>query len=217
MFKITIICFTVSFAVLQGNCEEACLYCHKGDEFTSIYDSSTHGQKQIKCGDCHINLSQSRFKVLLKKYLHLFTFSFKNAHIAERPATGTCLSCHRAINKLNIIAEDELPEQLKPIGMVVSHKKHYGLRDSCNTCHTNGKFKDNKVLAKVSQNDPMSCVACHMELAHTKPQKYKIYYPAEKICANCHNSANKCPEMKDISDVKSNETCTECHPNQYSF
>jgi hypothetical protein len=72
-------------------------------------------------------------------------------------------------------------------------------------------------LALVSRDDPIGCVSCHRDIAHVKPTKYDTPFPQEKTCALCHNSANKCPSMNKISDIKDKSRCTECHPNQYSF
>lgn len=197
--------------------KEACLYCHTDSSFTAVYQGTSHGRKKVSCTDCHIDRSRSPWETLRDVFIHSLTFSYKNAHPARRPTTRTCTSCHNAINKFNNVAEAELPEKLKTIGMVIAHDKHSVKRDSCLACHGEGKFPDNKVLALVSRCDPMGCPSCHQGIAHKKPPKYGMHFPTEKTCALCHNSGQKCPFMKKISDVKDKARCTECHPNQYSF
>ncbi len=196
--------------------KEVCFSCHTGETYRSIYDSTAHGLKNVSCTDCHIK-KKSTIQALLEKFINIFLFSFKNAHPAARPATETCLSCHSAINKLNMIAEDELPEKLQSIGMVMTHDKHFERRDSCKTCHRAGEFIKNEKLVVVSHDDPSGCVSCHHKLTHKKEEKYEKHIPSEVGCANCHSSKNKCPGMKNISDIKDSDRCTECHPNQYTF
>jgi nitrate/TMAO reductase-like tetraheme cytochrome c subunit len=196
---------------------EVCLYCHSDSSVTSVYKNTSHARKKVTCVDCHLDRSRSNLKALWDKIFYSISFSYKNAHPAGIPTTRTCISCHNAIDKFNIIAEAALPEKVKTIGMVVSHDKHSALRDSCMKCHGAGKYKKNKTLAIVSRDDPMGCISCHHGVAHLKPDKYDVPFPSEKTCALCHNSANKCPSMKKISDVKDKSRCTECHPNQYSF
>ena len=181
-----------------------------------MYDSTAHGLKDVSCIDCHIQ-KKSTLAALVEKVVNIFLFSYKNAHPATRPTTETCLSCHSAINKLNMIAEDELPEKIQPIGLIMAHDKHYARRDSCRTCHRAGVFLKNEKLAIVSFDDPSGCVSCHHTLAHKKEEKYEKHIPSELGCANCHSSTNKCPSMKTISDIKDSDRCTECHPNQYTF
>jgi hypothetical protein len=199
------------------NAKEVCFSCHTGETYASIYDSTAHGLKDVSCTDCHIKKTKSAIQAVLEKFTNIFLFSFKNAHPAARPATETCLSCHSAINKLNMIAEDELPDSLKAIGMVMTHDRHFARRDSCRECHRVGEFMKNEKLAIVSFDDPSGCVSCHHKLAHKREEKYDKHIPSEIGCANCHSSKNKCPRMKKISDIKDSERCTECHPNQYIF
>lgn len=198
-------------------CGEACLYCHSDSAVTSIYQSTSHARKKVTCADCHLDRSRNGLKALWDKIYYSITFSYKNAHPAHLPTTRTCTSCHNAIDKLNVIAEAELPKEVKSIGMVVAHDKHSALRDSCMRCHNAGKYRKNKTLAIVSRDDPMGCSSCHHGIAHSKPEQYDFPFPSERTCAYCHNAANKCPSMKKISDVKDKSRCTECHPNQYSF
>ncbi|MFC1585391.1 multiheme c-type cytochrome [Fibrobacterota bacterium] len=196
--------------------EEGCVFCHTDSAFTTVYDSSLHGLGNVQCHDCHVE-SGNVFKFLGKRYLDLLTFSSKNMHSAQRASTDNCLSCHRAVNQFNVVAEDALPEQLKTIGLVVEHQKHSALRDSCLSCHASGKFKDNKVLSLVSHEDPMGCAACHQNVAHSVSEKYARPIPREKDCANCHKKSSPCPSLQKISDIKDENRCTECHPNQYTF
>jgi hypothetical protein len=196
---------------------EACLFCHTDSSFTSIYQSTSHGSKKVSCADCHVDRRQSGIRAVWDKVFYSITFSYKNAHPAGMPATRTCAGCHSAIDKFNVVAEAALPQEVKAIGMVVAHDKHSALRDSCMTCHRAGKYRKNKILAIVSRDDPMGCVSCHHGIAHSKPEQFNAPFPSERTCAYCHNSANKCPSMKKISDVKDKSRCTECHPNQYSF
>ena len=159
--------------VIPAYPEESCIYCHSDSSFTVVYDSSSHGLKGVSCNDCHVK-SASILGFLGKKYLDMLTFSFKNAHTAERAATENCLKCHQAINHFNVIAQDALPEPLQSIGMVIEHQKHFNLRDSCMTCHASGKFKGNKALQMVSHSDPMGCAACHINISHEKTISLRI-------------------------------------------
>jgi nitrate/TMAO reductase-like tetraheme cytochrome c subunit len=196
---------------------ESCLYCHSDSSVTSVYRGTSHGRKNVTCADCHVDRSQSGLRALWNKIFYSITFSYKNAHPAGRPTTRTCTSCHNAVDKFNVVAETALPEKLKAIGMVIAHDKHSALRDSCMTCHKGGAYRKNKILAIASRDDPMGCISCHHGIAHEKPQQFNAPFPSEKTCALCHNSSNRCPSMKKISDVKDTKRCTECHPNQYSF
>ncbi len=211
------LCMSIIGVMTSVYSKENCFTCHTGEAYSSTYDSTAHGLKKIACADCHIRQDNGFFTIIREKFLKTILFSFKNAHPAARPATQTCLSCHRAINKLNVIAEDALPDSIKTIGMVITHDKHFERRDSCNTCHTTGAYVKNEILALVSHDDPSGCVSCHHNLTHKKPSKYEIYYPLETGCAHCHIAKNKCPGLKNISDIKDSDRCTECHPNQYSF
>ncbi len=215
--KGTIIFFLSVMGIMSTtSSKEICLSCHTGVAYTNVYDSTAHGRKGVQCVECHVE-KKSVLRTLWDSFVNLITFSYKNAHIAQRPTTETCLSCHCAINKFNIVAEDALPDSIKTIGLVISHDKHYERRDSCNTCHQPGNFTDNEVIALVSYDDPSGCVSCHQNISHVKEDKYTRHIPMEKECVICHNAKNKCPAMKNICDIKDSECCTECHPNQYSF
>lgn len=197
--------------------KEACLFCHTDSSFTRIFDSSSHAKKKVSCIDCHVDRSQSDAEQLWQKIWSTLTFSYKNAHIADLPTSSTCISCHQATGKFNVVAEAALPEKLKTIGLIIAHDKHIALMDSCKTCHKPGSFKKNKTLGLLSRGDPIGCIACHNNIVHARPEKYGVPFPAEKGCGICHTASNKCPSMKKISDIKDKSRCTECHPNQFSF
>jgi hypothetical protein len=217
MSKQTLYLLVTLFFAVPSIGKESCLYCHTDSSVTRIFDSTAHAKKKISCADCHVDRSQNDLEQLWRTVRTTFTFSYKNAHIADLPTSRTCLSCHEATGKFNVVAEAALPEKLKTIGLIIAHDKHMALMDSCKTCHKPGSFTKNKTLGLLSHSDPVGCIACHSNIAHVRPEKYGVPFPTEKGCGLCHNASNKCPSMKKIADIKDKSRCTECHPNQFSF
>ncbi len=202
-----LICPAATFAL--------CTHCHRDSAYNRVYDNSSHGKKGVDCFDCHAD--ENILANLGRKVSGLFTFSFKKTHLATKTTDQNCLRCHAAIGRFNYVAREQLPEKLKDIGLVIDHKRHMELRDSCRACHGHGKKIRGLVFKRINARDPMGCAACHVDIAHATPSKYDINYPSEDQCGLCHGKAPTCPSLKKISNVKDKGRCTECHPNQYSF
>ena len=192
-----------------------CTHCHRDTAYTKVYENSTHGKQKVDCMSCHVN--NNIFRNLADKITGLATFSFSKVHLGAYANDKSCSKCHRAISRFNYTAKEALPEKLKDIGLNIGHKRHLELRDSCLACHAGGNLPPNPVFKFIRAEDPMSCAACHNNIAHAVPAKYDINFPMEDQCGYCHGKDRKCPSLQKISNVKDKSRCTECHPNQYTL
>ncbi|MDD5674084.1 MAG: cytochrome c3 family protein [Chitinivibrionales bacterium] len=207
--------FILCLLIFQTASYALCTHCHRDSVYNRVYENSSHGKKSVDCFSCHTD--PNILANLGKKLTGMVTLSFKKTHLATRTTDENCLRCHAAIGRFNVVAKEALPDKLKDIGLVIDHKRHLELRDSCRACHGHGNFPHDPVFKKINARDPMGCAACHADIAHATPGKYPINYPSEEQCGFCHGKDRKCPSLKKISDVKDKGRCTECHPNQYSI
>ena len=201
---------------------ESCMMCHadasaKGAGGKSIgvdmavFGKSVHGEMQLKCVDCHSDVSADQLP-----------------H-AEKLKPAACGSCH-----------DEAVKKYTGTAHAKARDKGQGMAATCHDCHGSHDIKRSKDPASRTAfaNIEATCGACHgndkiVEQAHLPggniQAKYHdsihgqlvdgktVYNRAAPTCTSCHGTHNIQPKSEPDSRVARAhvpDTCGGCHQRE---
>jgi len=213
----------------------ACMLCHRQEaSFASWMTEKLRQEKRgfshemIACADCHIEghpsrTVASRFRSLLHAVAYLVpqidprmppTSGLFNR---TRVPTQNCQYCHYASVYRKAVYLKDLPEALKPIGLVMDHRKHVLARENtCAQCHERYKSPVDATPDRgvnYAEVNHLACDACHTFASHAyrsgrllpltevqfdearadawerleKNPRWMVSIPPERSCRRCHN------------------------------
>jgi hypothetical protein len=187
-----------AFPLRDKHAEAACAACHFGNRYKDTPkdcvachepDDVHHGERGLKCGECHVTKSWKNSKFDHKKETG-FALEGVHDHIA-------CTDCHRTGNM-----KDKIPKDC--FGCHQAQDSHAGrLGKECGKCHGSDKWKpstfDHTRDTKwplVGRHEKVGCHICHT--APTATQKL----PTD--CVGCHRAS-------DVHVGKLGTGCDQCH------
>ena len=175
-----------------------CIECHKEE----TWGMTEHGQKNVKCYDCHSKHYTQQAKKLLTV------------------ETDFCLSCHKRttarnyINSIHFAPISESEEQVKCLDChdKFAHKVSSAkfsedkLHQVCANCHESVVLQyeqslHGKALAHGKFLAP-NCITCHNKhniLNHKDPSAKTFKMNVPNLCGQCHKEGTKVSELKEIS------------------
>jgi nitrate/TMAO reductase-like tetraheme cytochrome c subunit len=149
-------------AVPLTNHPKFCATCHNIAPSYESWTASTH--KEVTCVACHVRPGVEGFlhdkvRAGLKDVAITLFGTPTDAHNLQATVhSEVCLACHRAILRVSEVAERDLPEPVKQVGLVMSHRMHM------------------EAFAKRGRGE--GCTTCHSRVVHEKPIKgYPIVIP----------------------------------------
>lgn len=189
-----------------------CGTCHSMKEVYGQWEKSSHANPRIGssvgCSDCHVREGTIGLVKdhIVNGTLQLFA-EFTHSHVPAKPIVTTamhderCIDCHRSVIGKNYeLSPQRLPERLEEIGLVVSHRFHYELRD-----FESDEASDLKVLEKVRSVG---------DLSFDERAELSFLQKVEKgNCAQCHERKGPYGELRKDRSVHLDQpmTCISCH------
>lgn len=172
-----------------------CATCHNIAPSYESWAASTH--KEVTCVACHVRPGVEGFlhdkvRAGLKDVAITLFGTPTDAHNLQATVhTEVCVSCHRAILRVNEIPERDLPEPVKKVGLVMSHRKHM------------------EAFAKRGQGE--GCTTCHGRVVHEKPIKgYPIVIPRGHVQEDSQRHEPDRPEGSKLHKAALAD-CFRCH------
>jgi nitrate/TMAO reductase-like tetraheme cytochrome c subunit len=213
----------------------ACMLCHQQEaSFASWMTEKLRKEKRgfshemITCADCHIQGNPSRTMASrFRSLLHAISYLVPQIDPRTPPTSGmfnrtrvpteNCQYCHYASVYRKAVHLKDLPEGLKPIGLVMDHRKHVLARENtCAQCHERYKPQLDAAPDKgvnYAEVNHLACDACHSFASHayrsgrllpmTQTQyeeartaawerlgqnpRWMVAIPSEQTCRRCHN------------------------------
>lgn len=150
--KATLVLALVAGAVALGgvaipltNHPKFCASCHTIAPSYESWVKSSH--KEVTCVDCHVRpsvegwLQDKAMNGTKDVAIYLFGTPTDPHNLKAKVDSEVCLGCHRNILRVSEVAPRDLPQPVKDVGLVMSHRKHmeaFGARgqgEGCTTCH----------------------------------------------------------------------------------
>ncbi len=160
----------------------ACMICHQQEaSFASWMTEKLRKEKRgfshemITCADCHIPGNPSRTMASrFRSLLHAVSYFVPQIDPRTPPTSGlfnrtrvpteNCQYCHYASVYRKAVYLKDLPEGLKPIGLVMDHRKHVLARENtCAQCHERYKSQVDATPDKgvnYAEVNHLACDAC---------------------------------------------------------
>jgi hypothetical protein len=187
-----------AYALRDKHAEVACANCHFGNRYKDTPkecaschepDDVHHGERGLKCGECHTTKGWKNSRFDHKKETG-FALEGVHDHIA-------CNDCHRSGN-----LKDKLPRECA--GCHEGQDSHAGrLGRECGKCHGSEKWKPaafdharDTTWPLEGRHQQVTCHACHTAAVATQK------LPTE--CLGCHRAS-------DVHDGKLGKACDQCH------
>jgi nitrate/TMAO reductase-like tetraheme cytochrome c subunit len=216
---------------------QSCEFCHTREaKFTKwlIDEKAKEGfsHDQIACADCHFEgssqgLLSAEIECAKHALINIVNFidprQFDKVNpVVENIPSKNCIYCHDSFDRIDEMYKEDLPENLKEIGLAMGHKKHYQIAlEECAICHERFKSKDGEIREDKGVNyreySHMSCDSCHKYIAHA----YKKYEglssntPYSEAIENAWVDLNKNRRWK--VDIPSEESCRRCHKGKFHY
>ncbi|WP_447972971.1 cytochrome c3 family protein [Nitrospira sp. Kam-Ns4a] len=188
-------------AVPLTNHPKFCATCHN---IKPSYDSwvvSTH--KEVTCVACHVRPGLEGFlhdkvRAGLKDVAITLFGTPSDAHNLQATVPSeVCIACHQAILRVNEIAERDLPEPVKKVGLIMSHRKHM------------------EAFAKRGKGE--GCTTCHSRVVHEKPIKgYPIVIPRGHVQEDSQRYEPDHPEGTRLHAAALAD-CFRCHDGKTTY
>jgi len=159
-----------------------CKSCHVMEPAYQSWGNSPHNK--VKCVECHADPGFKGFLEAKLNGVRQAAVYFTNppepgsANLKADVENDRCIECHRAIDGLNVIAKESLPDSLKKLGLRVNHEGHMEEGVKCSTCHKQAIH--NKGNKEVLMPDMDLCFSCHNN----------TFYNGKKLkkdCTVCHS------------------------------
>ena len=201
-------------AIPLTNAPTFCASCHTIKPSYDTWTTSSH--KDVTCVDCHVRPGVQGFfedKVLagIEDVAITFFGTPTDPHNLQSTVySSVCISCHRAILRVSEVSTRDLPERVKDVGLIMSHRKHMkafadrGKGEGCTTCH-----------ARVVHGTPIKGYDIVVPRGHVNlddrlhepkyPKDSKLYQSAMADCVRCHD--NKTTHNGTVLSKK----CETCH------
>ena len=201
-------------AIPLTNAPTFCASCHTIKPSYESWKMSTH--KDVTCVDCHVRPGIQGFfedKVLAGLEDVAITFfgtPTESHNLQSHVSSAVCLSCHRAVLRVSEVSTRDLPQRVKDVGLIMSHRTHMeafetrGQGEGCTTCH-----------ARVVHGTPIKGYDIVIPRGHVglDDQRYEPQYPKDSKlwkasmadCVRCHD--NKTTHEGRVVSKK----CETCH------
>lgn len=230
---VLVVLMGADYSVRSQSCE---LCHHKEAGYASwlITEKAKEGfsHDQIACADCHLEgASQGLSSAKIKGAAHVIgnIIPFIDPReprmvnpVVEGIPSKNCIYCHVSFDKIDEMNEDDLPENLKEIGLAMGHKKHYETAlNECAVCHERFKSKDGELVEDKGVNyreySHMTCDSCHKYVAHAykKFENLLSNITYDEAVQNAWADLNKNRRWK--VDIPSEESCRRCHSGKFHF
>lgn len=200
--KVTLILALIVGAVALGglaipltNHPKFCASCHM---ITPSYDSwvaSSH--KEVTCIACHVRpgiegwIHDKAWAGTKDVAIYLFGTPTDAHNLSASVDSNVCLSCHQDILRRSEVAPRDLPQPVRDVGLVMSHRKHM------------------EAFAVRSKKE--GCTSCHSGVVHDKPIKgYPIVIPRGHVAADSKPWLPDHPEGSYLR-ARALEDCYRCH------
>jgi hypothetical protein len=187
-----------AFPLRDTHTEITCVSCHFGNRYKDTPsecvschepDDVHHGERGLKCADCHTTKGWKN-----SKFDHKKETGYALLGVHDRIA---CNDCHRSGN-----LKDKVPKDC--VGCHQGEDSHAGrLGKDCGTCHGNEKWKpptfDHTHDTKwplVGRHEKVACHACHTASTAT-----------QKLTDNCYD----CHRSQDAHLGSLGKKCDDCH------
>ena len=191
-----------------------CASCHTIQPSFDSWARSTH--KDVTCVDCHVRPGISGFlqdKVyagLEDVAITFFGTPTEPHDLQSHVYSDVCLSCHRAILRVNELPARDLPPPVKEVGLIMDHREHMkafearGEGEGCTTCHSR------VVHGTPIKGYPIVIPRGHAKLddqPHTPdlPADSQLWKTSMADCMRCHDG-----KQTHEGEVLSNR-CETCH------
>lgn len=216
---------------------ESCESCHRTEARYSdwlIGEKAKEGfsHDQIACADCHFEgapqgLLSAKFKSAAHAVSNIIPFldpreSRMVSPVVERIPSANCRLCHLSFDKINEMHPDELPDNLKEIGLAMEHEKHSRIAvEECAGCHERFKAKDGELFEDKGVNyreySHMTCDSCHKYVAHAykKFENLSSNVPYDEAIQSAWGDLNKNRRWR--VDIPSEKSCRRCHSGKFHF
>ncbi|BCA54387.1 putative Cytochrome c-type protein [Nitrospira sp. KM1] len=203
-----------SIAVPLTNHPKFCASCHTIAPSYESWVQSSH--KDVTCVACHVRpgiggwLHDKAWAGTKDLAIYWLGTPTSPHELQAKVDSDMCIGCHRAILRVSEVSPRDLPQPVKDVGLVMSHRKHmeaFGTRakgEGCTTCHA-GVVHDQPI-----KGYPIVIPRGHVS-ADTKP-----WYPdhpdgsylrtrALSDCFRCHDGRSE--HAGKVIDRK----CESCH------
>jgi hypothetical protein len=243
-------------AVMSGR-SSTCMVCHKQEaDFAGWMSEKLRKNNKgfshelIACSDCHIeggpsNSVSSKFRSLLHLVGNFAPQLDPRSPVVTTIFTRTripsdnCQYCHQAAIYRKAVQVRDLPNSLKPIGLVMDHTKHVKAgTDTCAKCHERYKAPNEQPDKSVnySEVNHMSCDSCHSRASHSYRSdlflpipdniyvqarseawdklganpRWMVAIPSEKTCRRCHDGKIHSKQVVFLADCREGENYENC-------
>lgn len=172
-----------------------CASCHNIRPAYDSWTASSH--KEVTCVACHVRpgvegfIEDKAYAGLKDVAIHLFGTPTESHNLQASVASEVCIGCHRAILRVSEVAARDLPQPVKDVGLVMSHRKHM------------------EAFAKRGKGE--GCTTCHARIVHDKPIKgYPIVIPRGHVAVDGKPYASEHPEGSKLHAAGLVD-CFRCH------
>jgi nitrate/TMAO reductase-like tetraheme cytochrome c subunit len=182
-------------AIPLTNHPDFCALCHTVQPSVETWKTSSH--KDVTCVDCHVRPGLHGFiedKIvagLRDVAITVFGTPTEPHNLKSHVSSDVCMSCHRAILRVSEKSPRDLPQPVKDVGLIMSHRKHM------------------EAFTKRGQGE--GCTTCHSRVVHGKPVKgYPIVIPRGHITVDLKPHNPDYPEGSVLWESALAD-CMRCH------
>lgn len=201
-------------AIPLTNQPEFCASCHTLKPSYDSWVKSSH--RDVTCVDCHVRpglrgLIEDKIFAGIEDVVITFFGTPTEPHDLESHVHSfVCISCHRAVLRVSEVSVRDLPNPVKNVGLIMSHRKHMKAFENrkkgegCTTCH-----------ARVVHGTPIKGYPIIIPRGHVSlddqphepnmPKESKLWHSAMSDCLRCHDGTST-HEGKVLS-----KRCETCH------
>ncbi len=203
-----------SIAIPLTSHPDFCAICHTIRPSVESWSMSSH--KDVGCVECHVRPGISGFlhdkvRAGIKDVVITFFGNPTEPHNLQAEVdTQVCLGCHRAILRVSEVSERDLPEPVKSVGLIMSHRHHMeafdkrGKGEGCTTCH-----------ARVVHGKPVKAYPIVIPRGHVKldmEPHYPDHHEGSKLWASALADCLRCHDGEASYEGKVlSKKCETCH------
>ena len=182
-------------AVPLTNHPTFCASCHTIQPSHDSWMKSSH--KDVTCVACHVRpgvegwIHDKAWAGTKDLAIYALGTPTDPANLKARVDSNVCLGCHQHILRTSEVAPRDLPEPVKDVGLIMSHRKHMEAFDA--------------------RRQGEGCTTCHSGVVHDSPIKgYPIVVPRGHVSADTKPWLPDYPEGSKLR-ARALDDCFRCH------
>ena len=188
-------------AIPLTNHPEFCVSCHTLKPSYDSWVKSSH--RDVTCVDCHVRpglrgLIEDKIFAGIEDVVITFFGTPSEPHdLDSHVHSSVCVSCHRAVLRVSEVSVRDLPEPVKNVGLIMSHRKHM------------------KAFSK--RNKGEGCTTCHSRVVHGTPIKgYPIIIPRGHVSLDDQPHEPREPKGSKLWNSAMAD-CLRCHDGKSTY